>query len=278
MTATSLDFSQKTDLRLLAALVKQITAGAMGTPFVLAGAMARDLLLVHAHGVASNRATEDVDLAFLVSGWDEFEKLRQRLLDGEFKEIPREGIHKLRFRGSLEVDILPFGGVERPDRTIVLPPDNDFSMSMFGFSEALNSAVTVFLPDAASVHVVSLPALAILKLSAWTERRLTEPGKDAYDLRLIVKNYADIAGERLYEANPYVVGSPSDYEGAGAWLLGKDMARLLDSNGRERLARLIADEADEAGQLRLAGDMMHDDPERALTLLQALEEGFVEQG
>lgn len=54
------------------------------------------------------------------------------------------------------------------------------------------------------------------------------------------------------------------------------MARLLDPTGRERLARIIADEADESGQLRLAGDMMRDDPDRALALLAALDDGFGE--
>ena len=53
------------------------------------------------------------------------------------------------------------------------------------------------------------------------------------------------------------------------------MARLLDAAGRERLGRLIAEEADEQGQLRLAGEMMRNDPERALELLTALESGFV---
>lgn len=273
--ATSLDFSQKTDLRLLSALIKQVSAVAK-TPYLLAGATARDLLLVYAHEIPNNRATVDVDLAFLMESWEEFEALRENLLAaGEFTEVPRKGIHKLRFRRTLEVDILPFGGVERRDRSIVLPPDNAFEMSMFGFKEALDSSVTVILPDDAQVQVVSLPALAILKFSAWAERRLREPGKDAYDLLLIIKNYASASGERLYDANPHVVGSPSDYEAAGAWLLGKDMAQLLDDAGHERLARIIADEADEAGQLRLVGDMMRDDPERALTLLAALEDGFI---
>lgn len=275
--ATSLDFSQKTDLRLLGALVKLVSAAAAGMPFLLAGAMARDLLLVYAHDIRSNRATEDVDLAFLVKNWDEFEVVRRKLIaSGEFSEIPRKGIHKLRFQRTLEVDILPFGGVERRDRSIVLPPDNAFEMSMFGFKEALGSTVTVLLPDDARVQVVSLRALAILKFSAWAERRLREPRKDAYDLLLIIKNYATASGERLYDANPHVVGSPSDYEAAGAWLLGKDMAQLLDEIGRERLARIIADEADEAGQLRLVGDMTRDDPDRALVLLAALEDGFNE--
>lgn len=276
MTDTSLDFSQRTDLRLLAALVKQVSIAAAGTPFLLAGAMARDLLLTHAHGVRASRATEDVDLVFQVASWNEFEKLRRKLLDGEFTEIHRRGMHKLHYRGGLDVDILPFGGVERPDRTIVLPPDNAFVMSMFGFTEALQPSVTVKLPDEVSIQVVSLPALAILKLTAWNERHSIEPGKDAYDLNLVIRNFAEIAGERLYEVNPYLVGSPSDYECAGAWLLGRDMAELLDRSGKERLAVLIAGEADESGQFRLAGEMIRDDPERAIQLLGALEKGFIE--
>jgi len=276
--ATSLDFSQKTELRLLGALVKVVEAAAARMPFLMAGAMARDLLLVYAHGIRSSRASEDVDLAFLVQNWDDFETLRRKLLaSSEFTEIPRKGIHKLRFRRTLEVDILPFGGVERADRTIALPPDDAFVMTMFGFKEALDSTITVILPDDARVQVVSLPALAIQKFSAWVERKFREPGKDAYDLILIIKNYASANGERVYDANPYVAGSPSDYEAAGAWLLGKDMAKLLDETGRQWLARIIADEADDAGQLRLVGDMMRDDPDRALVLLAALKEGFHER-
>jgi predicted nucleotidyltransferase len=213
MTDILLDFSQNNDLRLLAALISQVRAAAGDIPFLLAGATARDLLLGHAQGIRIDRATEDVDLVFHVPDWAAFEQLRKKLLDGEFSEIPRNGIHKLRYRGTLEVDILPFGGVERPDRTIVLPPDNAFTMSMFGFTEALKSSVTIKLPDDVSVQVVSLPALAILKLSAWRERNIREPGKDAYDLRLIIRSYPDLAGERLFESNPYVLGSPADYGG-----------------------------------------------------------------
>ena len=276
--ATSPDLSQKTELRLLSALVKQIDTAVARTPYLLAGAMARDLLLVYAHGIPNKRATTDVDLAFLVESWKEFEALRQRLLaKDDFAEVPSKGIHKLRFRRELEVDILPFGGVENPDRTIALPPDNAFVMTMFGFKEALESTVTVILPDDARVQVVSLPALAILKLSAWAERRLREPGKDAHDLLLIVRNYLDAGNlDRMYEEYPEAGGSPFDYESAGAWLLGKDMARLLDEAGRSRLAPMIADEADELGKLRLVGDMMRGDPERALALLAALDEGFNE--
>lgn len=275
--ATLLDLSQKGD-RLLGSLIGRINAIVGDAPYLLAGATARDLLLQAAHGIDPRRATTDVDLAFLVSSWDEYLGLRNRLLaSGDFVEVPRGGLHKLRFRGNLEVDIMPFGAIERPDRTIAWPPEGKIIMMVFGFREAQGSCITVILPPAERVQVVSLPALAILKFVAWKERRFQQPGKDAHDLALIIRSYLDAGNhERLHSEIPDAGGSPYDYEIGGAQLLGKDMARLLDVEGRERLAQLIAEEANEQGQLRLAGDMMRADPERALELLAALEKGFAD--
>ncbi len=275
---TLLDFSQKTDLRILGALVSHLSRAAEGRPYLLAGATARDLLLHHAHDIELARATVDVDFAFLTEHWDQFHALRQRLLSsGEFSEVSRHGLHRLRFRNALDVDLLPFGEIEREDRTIAWPPDNRSVMTMFGFREALSDSVTVKLPDNAEVKVVSLPALAVLKLVAWKERRMTAPGKDAYDLRLILEKYLDAGNyERFFQENPDAGGSPFDYETAGAWLLGKDMAALLDVSGHQRLGALISTEADETGSLQLVSSMWRNDLDldRGLVLLTTHQEGF----
>ncbi len=274
---TLLDLSQQGD-PLLGALIGRFNAIVGDAPYLLAGATARDLLLQVAHGIDTRRATTDVDLAFLVGTWEEYLALREKLLvSGDFTEVPQGGLHKLRFRHTLEVDIMPFGAVERADRSIAWPPDGDFVMSMFGYTEAQRASITVVLPPAVHVQVISLPALAILKFVAWQERRLSQPRKDAHDLALIIRNYLDAGNHgRLHDEIPGAGGSPYDYEIGGAQLLGKDMARLLDAKGHERLARLIADETDEQGKLRLAGDMMRDNPERALELLAAVEDGFID--
>lgn len=274
--ATLLDLSQKGDPS-LGALIGRINAIVGKAPYLLAGATARDLLLQAAHGIDPRRATKDVDLAFMVDTWDEYQSLRAGLLNsGDFSEVPREGLHKLRFRGSLEVDIMPFGAIEKPDRSIIWPSPTDSVMTVFGYREAQKSCITVVLPPDERVQVVSLPALAILKLVAWKDRGADKRGKDAHDLTLIIKSYLDVGNhERLHDEIPDAGGSPYDYEYGGAQLLGKDMAKLLDAEGRERLGRLIADEADEQGQLRLAAEMMRHDTERALELLGALEEGFI---
>lgn len=280
MTVTLLDFSLKAELQPVGEVVAPIGAVAhgLGIHCFITGALARDLWIAHHLGIETGRQTEDADFAMAAPNWENFHALRKALVDsGEYREVPRAPVHRLRHRNGIPIDLVPFGGVERPEtRSIAWPPGNDFVMSVFGFREVAAHTVEVRFPGDAVGRVVTLPALALLKIDAWADRHLRVPQKDAHDLRLIIRNYADAnSTDRLYDENPYLMGSPADYELAGAWLLGKDIAQLLDSNGRERLARIIADEADEGGQLRLAVDMMRDNQERALALLAALEEGFV---
>ena len=281
MTVTLLDFSLKAELQPVGEIVAPIGAVAhrLGIHCFITGALARDLWIAHHLGIETGRQTEDADFAMAVPNWEKFYALRKELLDsGEYREVPRAPVHRLRHRNGIPIDLVPFGGVERREtRTIAWPPDNDFVMSVFGFREVATHTVEVRFPGNAVGRVVTLPALALLKINAWADRHLRVPKKDAHDLRLIIRNYANANNtDRLYDENPYVVGSPSDYEAAGAWLLGKDIAQVLDANGQERLARIIANETDKGGQLKLAGDMMRDDTDRAHFLLAALEEGFNE--
>jgi predicted nucleotidyltransferase len=280
MTVTSLDFSRKVDLQATGELVASVSdvAERLGIHCFITGALARDLWIVHHLAVQVARQTNDVDFAIAVANWDDFHALRKGLLDsGEFRDTPRIPLHRLRHRNGIPIDLVPFGGIERAEtRSIAWPPNGEFVMSVFGFREAAAQTIEVRFPGDAIGRVVTLPALAVLKVDAWADRHIRDPRKDAYDLQLIIRHYADaIREDRLYHQNPYLMGSPADYERASAWLLGKDMAQLLDSNGRERLARVIAEEADEDGQLRLAGEMMRDNQERALELLAALEDGFI---
>ena len=125
---------------------------------------------------------------------------------------------------------MPFGGVERKDRRIVWPAPAGEVMNVWGFSEAMESAVTVNLSPEVAVKVASLPALALLKLSAWRERH-TETSKDAADLWLLLRHYAEAGNEdRLF--GPEGIGAMTafgfDLDRAGAWLLGRDARAVLD--------------------------------------------------
>jgi predicted nucleotidyltransferase len=158
-------------------------------------------------------------------------------------------------------------------------------MKMLGYREASATAVKVRMPGDLIVNVVSLPALAIMKLVAWTERRHTAPKKDAYDLWLLLRNYSDAGNqERLYGDALHLVDAQNfDYESAGAWLLGSDardvIERSLDATqGVSAMDRILASETESAGKLSLAAEMNSQDVAKALEMLTAFRQGFLRTG
>jgi len=274
-----IDLSDRGDLGALTQLVAALRRHSPEGDLLLVGATARDVLLSYAHGIPVPRATLDIDFAVAVAGWDEYFALRKALLDsGAFVEDPRV-LHRLVLPPHTKLDLIPFGGIERGDRTIAWPPAENEVMQVIGYREALGDAVTVRLPLGQDVQVVSLRALALLKLFAWRDRHVSAPGKDAADLWLILGNYLDAGNEdRFYaEAAHLLEQADYDYLRAGAWLLGKDIRALLagedDAALRTTLA-LLATEIDPAGRLLLARDMRRAAAEEALVLLAALHAGM----
>jgi predicted nucleotidyltransferase len=280
MTTSSLDLSDRADLRVLAELVSAIHEVKPDARFLLVGAMARDLLLTYAHGIQVQRATEDIDFAFAVHDWRAYEELRAALIaSGGFEQMPQM-VHRLLFAGQRKVDLIPFGGVEDRDGAIDWPPPQDTRMVVLGFQEAMASAVQVKLPDGTAVSVASLPAQAVLKLFAWGDRRHVQRGKDAGDLWLLLRNYLEAGNrERLYlEAMHLIEAEDYDDDLAGAWLLGADARQLLTVDGdagKSALAGALALLAGEAeGPVRLATDMHPVDLELAVDTLLAFRAGL----
>ena len=173
MTNTLLDFSQRPELALHARVVADVEAAAapMGITPLIAGAFARDLQLHHGYGIRMQRQTEDIDFALAVPDWESFAALRAGLIAGGAFEGTPTAAHRLRHRSGWPVDLVPFQGVESPERKIAWPPRGEIVMDVFGFREALAAAHPVALPGNVQTCVVSLPALALLKIVCWQDRR-----------------------------------------------------------------------------------------------------------
>lgn len=280
-----LDLANERRLEWLATVIVDLRRAVPEIDLLLVGAMARDILLSYAHGIALVRATYDADLAFAVSSWDAFETLRQRLVEsGLFNEStgPR---HRLHHHSRARIDLIPFGGVEGQNGSIVWPPEYASVMDVFGFAEARASAIEVLLPGAHRLHVVALPMLMVLKIFAWADRYQREPLKDSADIFFVLPRYLDTGqDQRLYaeggEAAHLLEMPDFDYRVAGAWLVGNDARVLVDQSGHrseriiERLTAVLSRESTANGPLHLAGEARQLNPEFARRLLAAFLAGF----
>ena len=258
MKTMLLDLSAKVDLLPLAHVVRPLQAVAMplGTDFFLMGAAARDVVLLHAHGMDTLRKTQDLDFGVMVRDWGTFEALRHALIEGgEFEAVSNDALHKLRHKKSTyPLDIVPFGGVERADRTLVWPPNEHTVFDCFGMREAMQASQQVRLPQDVCVSVPGIPALALLKITAWHDRRLAFPGRDAPDLLLYLRHYFDCVGydhaatwhSDLFAAEYF------DHEETSARLLGRDLLQLIDAPATRRIVAVLQPETDEQGPLLLA--------------------------
>jgi predicted nucleotidyltransferase len=129
--------------------------------------MARDVLLGHVFGLDMGRATRDMDFAFALEGWKQFQQLQERLIAGGHFVAVRDITHRLLFcPGShaqeYMVDLLPFGGVEQPTHTIAWPPDMQILMTVAGYRDVLETAPLVQVATGLIIRIVSLPGLAML--------------------------------------------------------------------------------------------------------------------
>ena len=248
----------------------------IGIEVLVAGAFARDLHAHYEYGLDVERRTEDIDFALAVDSWPRFEALRDALLRTDEFDAVQNRLHRLQHRDGLPVDLVPFGGVENGNRHLAWPPTGDVVMHVLGFREALKDAQTVLLPGNVAVNFASLPALVLLKLVAWQDRHRDAPRRDAPDLWLLLRNYTDMGNaERLYSEFPHWMEDPDfDYQRAGAYIAGADIAALLEAQSRKFLVDMIAREADPDIPGLLPAEMNRHDPERARRLLAALHVGL----
>jgi predicted nucleotidyltransferase len=280
MTTILLDFSRRPELALYASVVADIEAAAepLRIETLIAGAFARDLHLLYRHGIDVQRQTEDLDLAFALDDWAAFESMKEQLTGSGAFQPSATPAHRLRHRTGLPVDFVPFGNVESKERTIAWPPRGEVVMDVFGFREALVTAHEVLLPGNARTKVVSLPALALLKIVCWEDRHYAYPLKDAHDLHLILKNYLRAGNEqRLWDEFRHWTEEDSfQYELAGARMLGLDVSALLDDAGIDRVAGVLLKQVDAANPGPLPGEMNAYEPDRARALLEAMLSGILE--
>ncbi len=193
--------------------------------FVLIGATVPIVLIdLEQVGGFSGRETRDVDAVTSVGSWEDFDRLRRRLFETGFRQ--GSTAHELLFGEDVIVDLIPYGpGIVRDNR--LEWRETGRVMSTLGIEEAFASAVRVEVAPGLSLPVVPVPALVLLKIVAYQDRP-EERARDLGDMVYCFEHYEESVEEsrRFDLVGVEAEGQPVEFEEAGAYLLGVEVAKL----------------------------------------------------
>ena len=238
------------------------TSRNIGIPFFIVGATARDILLQQAHDIHLARATRDIDIGAFVSDWEQFQILKDALVEtGQFRTSRQ--IHRLFYKEIHPVDIVPFGSIAKNGKTISWPPEHEIEMSVVGFQECYQNAVSVLISDNPDlvVKVVSLAGLAILKIISWDDS-IGRRGKDASDLYIIIRNYIESGNmERFFEEGSDILQKESsDYDLSSAHFLGREISKIANPATKKQLIDILQKEASSPQGHKIALNLLGQEP------------------
>ncbi len=163
--------------------------------------------------------TNDVDVAVVVAGLEDFEQLKDRLADYGFTRTRRP--HRLNHRDGGWVDVLPFNEAIARDG---LALEEGVILNMAGFGHVVPNAVRVQIEGGPMLPVAPLPLHVLLTLVAFSDR--AEP-KDLAGVLDCLEHYLE-DDDRRYGVDHDGEGVP--YEYTGAYLVGVEARPFLDES------------------------------------------------
>jgi predicted nucleotidyltransferase len=214
----------------LDALQESFTA--LGIDYYLIGAVAKEIW--YSRGKRSHGKTKDVDFAVFVGNLEQYEEIRAYLID-------RKGFHDIRRNSfvlitpsGLEVDILPFGGIEM-DGSVKMADVGLTSISLNGFMEVYNEGTeSVTIKTGHQFKVATLPSIVLLKLIAFDDRPEMRM-KDARDIANLITHYFDLQADFIYEhhADLFSIDNEEFDQAMGetsARVIGREIKRITKQN------------------------------------------------
>lgn len=215
--------------------------------FFVIGATARDIVIRQLVGISSGRKTRDLDLAIAIPNWNTFEEVKRTLLDQGFQKDSQ--MYQRFYDGDYELDIVPYGAVEKEDGYIYWPPEEDIAMSVKGFADVLGDAITVTIDDDFDIKIASLHGLFVLKFNAWLDRNI-QTNKDAVDMAFILENYFSANWSRNLHPEVY------DWEDfneiiVGSYWLAYDIVGFLSKEHLCHYERCLRNEIEKEENSRL---------------------------
>ena len=215
-------------------------ADSVQAPLVTVGATARQLVFNDRYGIASHRSTTDWDFGVFVADWAAFSRLKHVITAaGRFKVTPGNEHRILHLRTGVEIDLIPFGGVENDG--VIQWPGGGQVMNVTGYEDALSLAEEIAPASDLRLRVATVPLLAVLKLFAAADRA-SHTDRDLTDLDHLLVQYPTAGREGdVWEWPLAEMADELDWDFLGAFLLGADIGIACRIATLERLDPLVAE-------------------------------------
>ncbi|MBC9795419.1 nucleotidyl transferase AbiEii/AbiGii toxin family protein [Sinomicrobium weinanense] len=243
---------------LLKPILKELTRffSDKGIRFFVIGATARDIVM-EIHNESSGRLTHDLDIAITINEWSRYD-----FVEKEIEKLPnfsKDPNQKQRFfyLDSFQVDIVPFGEIMKEDSKIFWPPDEEFAMSVLGFSAVDETSLKVGIDNEIDIQVASLSGVFLLKIVAWKDR-YHKTNKDADDIGFILNNYLEIYRDRSLEYFEEIYTEDHTILKGGATLLGIDLNQILKNHTETKtcINQILIDQIDKKEESILVNQIL----------------------
>lgn len=200
----------------------------LGIDYYLIGALARQVWYQRAD--LRFRTTKDIDYAALIGSYEEYEQVKQHLIENAHFTASKENAFVLIAPDGTQVDILPFGEIEEDGVTRV----NGIGLTSIrvdGMKEVYETGTEkIELQTGHTFQVATLSAIALLKFIAYDDRPEFRQ-KDVTDITNLILNFSTLQQDLIWDFHHDLFNEDDpDLMKIGANVIGREMRKITDAN------------------------------------------------
>ena len=253
-----------------------------GIDYYLVGAVARDAWLTGVHGIEPRTMTRDIDFGILMDDKATYDALKRYLIGHEGFTPHSGNAFVLMYNDRMQVDLLPFGGIEQADGKVSSSGLGSTTISLQGFYEVFEEELPVLdIEGKHQFRFCSLPGIVLLKMISWDDRP-TVRYDDIRDIAFLMKHFYAIYEEEIWENHYDLFGEAvMPHEQIAARVMGREMKKIALRNQKlyARMMDILNQNTSDPKTSRMA-ELMLLSPEETIVdkmeLLNQLKLGFIE--
>ena len=227
--------------------------------------------------ITPRRATSDIDFAILIKDSKNFEELKHYLVTVEGFTPSRENAFVLIAPDRRQIDILPFGEIEKKGKVSV-KGTGITTIYVDGMKEVYEEGIPeVTFEKEITFKVCTLPGIVLLKFIAWDDRPEMR-SEDLIDIADIISHFFTIYDEMIWSEHNDLFEENRDLENISARVLGREMGKILNRNPvlKNRFLGILTDDSKSLTIATVIAQTLDRPIYKILSLLNDIVEGIQE--